>query len=285
LEGVGNFSEHGTGIAEKKSNFDIKINWQPYYLVIYIIIVIILGIGVVAGLNELRYYSGVPSSAGPGEDEDEEGLEVDYTEEDLPPMDEEEEEFDQEERRPFGTYGITTHPESSEPEPRRPRYESQKEYAPPPKPARPPPKRDFAPPKAPETLRQEGELSEEMARVQDDINRLKSQGVDTSSIDQLLRTSKKNLSDGDPTKAKQYLGYASERLKNLMAKREEAVIAIREAKEVLSGMRGSADLTIVENFLVKADSLLKEGDFREAINYAKKAKDRAQRLQRREMRL
>ncbi len=41
----------------------------------------------------------------------------------------------------------------------------------------------------------------------------------------------------------------------------------------------------MENFLVKADSLLKEGDFREAINYAKKAKDRAQRLQRREMRL
>jgi hypothetical protein len=36
VEGSGNFSEHGTGIAEKKSNFDIKINWQPYYLVIYI---------------------------------------------------------------------------------------------------------------------------------------------------------------------------------------------------------------------------------------------------------
>jgi hypothetical protein len=50
-------------------------------------------------------------------------------------------------------------------------------------------------------------------------------------------------------------------------------------------MRGSADLTIVENFLVKADSLLLDGDYREAINYAKKAKDRAQRLQRKEMRL
>ncbi len=285
VEGVGNFSEHGTGIAEKKANFDVKINWKPYYLVIYIIIIIILGIGVVAGLNELRYYSGVPSSAGLGEDEEvEEGLEVDYTEEDLPPMDEKEG-MEQEERRPFGTYGVTTQRDSLEPVPPRTRYESQKEYAPPPGPRSPPPRRDFSPPKDPETLRQEGQVGQEMAKVQEDIDRLKSQGVDTSSIDQLLRTSKKNLSEGDITKAKQYLGYASERLKNLMAKREEAVIAIREAKEVLSGMRGSADLTIVENFIVKADSLLNEGDFREAINYAKKAKDRAQRLQRKEMRL
>jgi hypothetical protein len=70
-----------------------------------------------------------------------------------------------------------------------------------------------------------------------------------------------------------------------VGKRDEALQAIKEAREVLSGMRGSADLTIVENFLVKADSLLLDGDYREAINYAKKAKDRAQRLQRKEMRL
>jgi hypothetical protein len=198
-----------------------------------------------------------------------------------------EEGLEDKERRPFGTYGVTSQPEPREPEPRRSRYDMQKEkeYVPEPSSRRPPPKREFAPPKDPETMRQEGQLKEEMARVQDDLDKVKAQGVDTSSIDQLLRTSKKNLADGDHTKAKQYLGYASERLKNLMAKREEAVIAIREAREVLSGMRGSADLTIVENFLVKADSLLKEGDFREAINYAKKAKDRAQRLQRREMRL
>ena len=124
-----------------------------------------------------------------------------------------------------------------------------------------------------------------MARVQDKLDKTKSLGVDTSNIDQLLRTAKKSLSEGDHNKSKQYLGYANERIENILSKRDEAQSAIKEAKEVLSGMRGSADLTIVENFLVKADSLFEEGDYREAINYANKAKERAVRLQRREMRL
>jgi hypothetical protein len=247
--------------------------------------VIILGIATIVGLNELRYYGGVPHINGLGEPEDEEGLE-DYPSEDLPPLDSEES-FEEEERRPFGTYGVTTQPELKEPEPTRSRLgrRKEREYVPPPAPRREPPKEEPVMAKDPETAIMERQLKDDIARVSDDLDKTKSQGVDTNNIDQLLRTAKKNLADGDHTKAKQYLGYASERLKNLMAKREEAVSAIREAKEVLSGMRGSADLTIVENFLVKADSLLKEGDFREAINYAKKAKDRAQRLQRKEMRL
>ena len=110
-------------------------------------------------------------------------------------------------------------------------------------------------------------------------------GVDTTNIDQLLKTAKRSLNENAYDKAKQYIGYANERLENLRAKRNEAQEAIKEAKEVLSGMRGTTDLTIVENFLVKADSLFEEGNYREAINYANKAKDRAIRLQRREMRL
>lgn len=285
VDGKGNFSEHGIGISEKKANFDVKINWQPYYLVIYIIIVIVLGIGTIAGLNELRYYGGVPHINGLGELEEEEGVE-EFPSEKLPPLDSDED-FEEKEERPFGTYGVTTQTEPLEPEPPKPRLGRRKEraYIPPPAPKPEPRKEEPIMATDPESARMERQLKDEIARVSDDLDKTKSQGVDTSSIDQLLRTSKKNLADGDYTKAKQYLGYASERLKNLMAKRDEAVTAIREAKEVLSGMRGSADLTIVENFLVKADSLLKEGDFREAINYAKKAKDRAQRLQRKEMRL
>ena len=287
VDGVGNFSEHGTGISEKTANFDVKINWQPYYLTIYIIIVIVLGIGVIAGFNELRYYGGARHPVGIGETEDDEEYpEEDFPSEDLPPLDAQDG-LEKGEERPFGTYGVTTEPESIEPVPPKPRRgrRKEKEYIPPPAPRRKPPKEDPVMAKDPETARLEHQLKDEIARVSDDLDKTKSQGVDTSNIDQLLRTAKKNLADGDHTKAKQYLGYATERLKNLMAKREEAVSAIREAKEVLSGMRGSADLTIVENFLVKADSLLSEGEFREAINYAKKAKDRAQRLQRKEMRL
>jgi HEPN domain-containing protein len=142
-----------------------------------------------------------------------------------------------------------------------------------------------APTKDPETLRKEDELRHELTQVKDKLDKTKSLGVDTTNIDQLLRTAKRNLSEGNHHKAKQYLGYASERIDNLMAKRDEAQRKIKDAKEVLSSMRGTADLTIVENFLVKADSLFEEGDYREAINYANKAKERAVRLQRREMRL
>jgi hypothetical protein len=287
VDGQGNFSEHGVGISEKKANFDVNINWQPYYIVIYIIIVIVLGIGTIAGLNELRYYSGAKHLDQYGEgEEDEEYPDEGYPSDELSPI-ESEEGMEVEEKRPFGTYGVTTQTESLEPEPPKPRLGRRKEraYIPPPAPAPKPRKEEPIMATDPESAGMERQLKDDIARVSDDLDKTKSQGVDTSNIDQLLRTSKKNLADGDYTKAKQYLGYASERLKNLMAKREEAVTAIREAKEVLSGMRGSADLTIVENFLVKADSLMKEGDFREAINYAKKAKDRAQRLQRKEMRL
>jgi hypothetical protein len=101
VEGAGNFSEHGTGIAEKKANFDVKINWQPYYLAIYVIIVIVLGIAVIAALNELRYYGGRPhiNHTGEGEEEDFD----DFPEDDEPSID-----LEDEEERPFGTYGVTT---------------------------------------------------------------------------------------------------------------------------------------------------------------------------------
>jgi hypothetical protein len=281
VEGRGNFSDHGTAISEKSQNFDVKINWQPYYLVIYIIIVIILAIGVISGLMELRYYGGIPHVNSYGENGEEEDYE-DYPEKDYEEYPEKKEEpsfgLEEEEKRPFGTYGVTTEPQKPIDEPLRYDRPIEREYRPPPEPK--PPRQEFAPPVDPETKRVEYELRDEIARVQDDLDKTKSQGVDTSKIDQLLRTAKKNNA-----KAKQYIGYASERLKNLTSKRDEAVSAIKEAREVLSAIRGSTDLTIVENFLVKADSLLKDGDFREAINYAKKAKDRAQRLQRKEMRL
>lgn len=287
VEGVGNFTEQGTDIAIKFFRVNVKINWQPYYLGIYIIIVIILGIAVISSMITLKYYGGVPHLTDSGE-----GAEETYDEE-YPPV---EGAFPEEEReegkRPFGTYGVTT--EAERPFEKPPHYEPKRErppdYAPERRREPAPIKREpiesvIAPPRDPETVRKEDELKDEMARVQDKLDKTKSLGVDTSNIDQLLRTAKKSLSEGDHNKSKQYLGYASERIENILSKRDEAQSAIKEAKEVLSGMRGSADMTIVENFLVKADSLFEEGDYREAINYANKAKERAVRLQRREMRL
>jgi hypothetical protein len=287
VEGEGNFSIQGTNIAIKFFRVDVKINWQPYYMGIYIIIVIILGIAVISSLITLKYYGGVPHLTDSGEgaeemyDEEYPSDEGDFPEDEL-----------EEDKRPFGTYGVTTEAEKpfKEPPHYEPRRERPSDYVPErrrePVPIEMEPKESvIAPPRDPETVRKENELKDEMARVHDKLDKTKSLGVDTSNIDQLLRTAKKSLSEGDHIKSKQYLGYASERIENILSKRDEAQSAIKEAKEVLSGMRGSADMTIVENFLVKADSLFEEGDYREAINYANKAKERAVRLQRREMRL
>ncbi|UCE38107.1 MAG: hypothetical protein JSW00_02385 [Thermoplasmata archaeon] len=285
VEGVGNFTEHGTDIAEKMLNVNVRINWQPYYLAIYVIIVIILGIAVISCMVSLKYYGGVPHLNHYGEATGEEPYEEFPEEGDFP-------EEGEEPMRPFGTYGPTAEPKESieKPLPYEPRRERAARIPPrerrePPPRREKPPERVIAPVKDPETLRKESEAREEISKAQDKLDKTKSLGVDTANIDQLLSTAKRSLSDGDVNKAKQYLGYANERIDNLMSKRDEALKAIKEAKEVLSGMRGTADMTIVENFLVKADSLFAEGDFREAINYANKAKERAVRLQKREMRL
>jgi hypothetical protein len=279
VEGIGNFSMHGTDITENMTAVKVKINWQPYYLVIYVIIAMILGIATLSSILQLKFYRGRPHL-----NDYAEGMEdIDY--EEYPEEEEFPEGAEKQAEAPFATAGVTG--ELEEPKEVRPLYKKPRE-----KPAgifpekrREPIEREAAPPKDPETIRKENELREEISRVQDKLDKTKSLGVDTTNIYQLLRTAKKSLNDRDYNKSKQYLGYANERLDNLIVKREEALKAIKEAKEILSGMRGTADLTIVENFLVKADSLLAEGDFREAINYANKAKERAVRLQRREMRL
>ncbi len=279
VEGVGNFSEHGTDIAENMTALEVDINWQPYYLVIYVIIVVILGIAVLSGVLQLKFYKGRPHL----DEYDELGEDFDYEE-----YPEEEELLIGEEReveRPFATIGVTK--EREEPKEERPPYRKPVE-----KPSRIPPERrretferEMPLSKDPDTIRKENELKDEISRVQGKLDKTKSLGVDTTNVYQLIETAKRNLSEGDHNKAKQYIGYANERIEGLMAKRDEALQAIKEAKEILSGMRGTMDLTIVENFLVKADSLMAEGNYREAINYAKKAKERAVRLQRREMRL
>ena len=277
VHGAGNFSSHGTGIAEKTIIVSVKLNWEPYYLAIYIIIVVVLGVGFLSGLFELKYYKGSPHLNDYGETP-EEGAYEEYPEE--APISEEKGE---EAERPFAPFGVT-----GEPEERKEHfaYEEGKKraFAAPPV-RREPIERERPLPKDPETLRRENELRDEMSKVQGRLGKAKSSGVDTTSIDQLVKTARKSLDEGTLDKAKQYLGYANERLDALMAKRDGALKAINEAKDILSGMRGTTDLTIVENFLVKADSLFKEGNYREATNYANKAKDRAVRLQRREMRL
>jgi hypothetical protein len=279
LGGEGDYSLHNTDISEKDANIEVEINWQPYYLVIYIIIAVILGFATISSMFELRFYGGRPVAADYGEGEEDLPYEEYPEEEGYPEMTEGEHE------RPFDTSGITTGFEEREEEP--PLYDRPREIPPviPAYERRAPIEKEFVPPKDPETLRKENELKDELAKVQDKLDKTKSMGVDTNNISQLLSTAKTSLADGDHHKAKQYLGYANDRLENLMGKRDEALKAIKEAKEILSGMRGTADLTIVENFLVKADSFLSEGNYREAINYANKAKDRAARLQRREMRL
>jgi uncharacterized membrane protein len=282
VEGIYNFSDFGTDIAEKSESVDVKINWQPYYLAIYIIIVIILGIGTFSAMVSLRYYGGVPHLNHLGEGTEDMGYD-DYPDE-TGSMEGGEEEG------PFAPFGA-----SEEKEPEDTDYydysspEERPYPPPPPPPEEAPPERDIPPPlvlsKDNETQRKEDELRDDLRRLEDRINRTKSMGVNTANIDQLLRTAKKSLGEGDLNKTRQYIGYGNERLDNLTSKRDEAENAIREAKELLSSMRGSADLTIVENFLVKADSLFSEGNFREAKNYAIKAKERAMRLQRQEMRL
>jgi len=279
VEGVGNFSLHGTDISENFVIVTVKINWQPYYLVIYVIIVIILGIATFASMLALRYYGGVPHLNHLGEGE--EGIEY----EEYPEEGELREPSELEEDRAFAAFGVS--PKYEEPEDERPLYRKPRE-----RPAIVPPVREKEAfeeeiyiSKDPEIVRRENEIKDEMARIQDKLDKIKSLGVDTTNVSQLLKTAQKNLDDGDLDKAKQYLGYANERLDGLAAKRDEAIRAIKEAKEMLSQMRGTADTTIIENFLVKADSLLAEGNFREAINYANKAKERAVRLHRREMRL
>ena len=232
---------------------------------------------------DLRYYSGVP--AGAGYDDNGEG--------DLPPEGYPDEEGSEplegkEEEggpAPFGTESFGDERKEAFSYER----EEKEMFRPPLKPE--PASHDRHPPPVAAETREprapvsDHELRDEISRVKDKLYKTKSLGVDTANIDNLLSMANRSLDAGDTDKAKQYLKYANERIDGILAKREEAVQAIREAKEVLSGMRDSADMTIVENFVVKADSLFEEGDFREAINYANKAKDRALRLQRREMRL
>lgn len=281
VEGIGEFSSFGTDVAEKTVNVDVKINWQPYYLAIYVIIIIILGIATLSAIFSLRYHGGVPHLNHLGEGTEDMAYE-DYPEE-APSS-----EGGEEGEGPFAPFGMAE--EKDVGERGYPQYEPHDDRPyPPPPPREVPPERDIPPPlvltKDPETQRKEDELRDELRRLEDRLDRTKSLGVNTTNIDQLLKTANKSLNEGDQHKAKQYIGYGNERLDNLISKRDEAFNAIREAKELLSQMRGSADLTIVENFLVKADSLFSEGDFREAKNYANKAKERAVRLQRQEMRL
>ncbi len=278
--GDGDFSNHGTSISEKFTAVNVEINWQPYYLAIFILIIIVLGVAFLSGALQLRYYKGIPHVNDYGEEAEEAGYE-DHPEEPFPE--------DEEEEKALAPFSVAEEKEGLE-EPLD--YEMREERAapmPPPRVREKPYEREvlpsMVPSKDPETLRKEDELRGEISRVEDELYKTKNLGVDTANIDQLLRTAKKSLRDGEHNKTKQYLGYANERLRNLTAKRDEALNAIKEAKEFLSGMRGTTDLTIVENFLMKADSLFEEGDYREAKNYANKAKDRAIRLQRREMRL
>ncbi len=279
--GDGSFDPHGTDIVEHSVHVEVEINWQPYYFVIFVIIMIILGVAVVASLFDLKYYSGVPTGAGyddygeggqpPEGYPDEEGSEPKIGEEGEPV--------------PFGTEGFGDERKESFSYER----EEKEMFRPPPK-SEPAPRERHLPPVAAETREprapvRDHELRDEISKVKDKLYKTKSLGVDTANIDNLLSMANRSLDAGDTDKTKQYLKYSNERIDGIMAKREEAMQAIREAKDVLSGMRDSSDMTIVENFVVKADSLFEEGDFREAINYANKAKDRALRLQRREMRL
>ncbi len=285
VEGEGNFSDFGTAITEKINNFEVEINWQPFYLVIFVIIVIILGVAVVSSFYDLRFYSGVPTGAG----YDDYG--EDYGEGEVPPKGYPEEEGPEPKKGEEG--GPAPFATESFGDERKEAFSYEREEK---EMFRPPPKTEPAPYKRqPPTVAAERreprapagdhELRDEISKVKDKLYKTKSLGVDTANIDNLLSMANRSLDAGDTDKAKQYIKYANERIDGIMVKREEALQAIMEAKEVLSGIQDSADITIVENFIVKADSLFEEGDFREAINYANKAKDRALRLQRREMRL
>jgi hypothetical protein len=100
VEGVGNFSMHGTNIAENMTTVKVKINWEPYYLIIYVIIVVILGIATLSSIFSLRFYK-----ARPHLNEYAEGMEdIDY--EEFPEEEEFPEGAEKEVEAPFAVVGI-----------------------------------------------------------------------------------------------------------------------------------------------------------------------------------
>ena len=122
-------------------------------------------------------------------------------------------------------------------------------------------------------------MKEEIASSQMEIEKAKSLGVDVTMIEQLLNKANKTYEEQNFDKTRDYLRYVDERLQNLLEKRNEAIKTIRDAREAIAEVKSTKDVTIAENFIVKANSLLDQGNYREAINYANKAKDRVKRQQ------
>jgi hypothetical protein len=259
VEGVGDFGSYGIDLESESTSFDVQIDWEPYYLAIYIVLLIILGIGVVSGISGMRYVGAAPTGSMEGEQyESMEGIQdTDYR--DVEPVIDEPLVLQPEPQPvvspspPIEEKPIEVKPQIMPLPPREPRRKPQQRVKP---------------------LSAEDNLKGKIETSQIELEKAKSLGMDVTMIEQLLDKARKTYKENDFDKTEDYLRYVSERLENLMDKRNEAIMLIRTAREAIAEVKGTTDVTIAENFLVKASSLLEQGNYREAINYANKAKDR-----------
>lgn len=138
-----------------------------------------------------------------------------------------------------------------------------------------------APPEPLDLLREscgDSEIDSRACEVVKNIQRARALGVDTTMIEQLLSKAKRSMAEKELDKARNYLKYTEDRVANIMERRREAEIAIEGARGSVAKLKGSGDTTVVENFLIRAQTLFEQGDFRESTSYAHKAEERAKRL-------
>jgi hypothetical protein len=117
---------------------------------------------------------------------------------------------------------------------------------------------------------------EALKNAEKDLEEARSQGIDVLIIEKMLREAKEDFKNREFEKAINGSRYVKERVESLMGKQKEATEAIREAKSILSSLKWEdVDLSTPRNFVTRAETALKNGEYVSAITYAKKAKNRA----------
>ncbi len=117
---------------------------------------------------------------------------------------------------------------------------------------------------------------EALHTAEKELEDARDQGIDVLIIEKMLREAKEDFKNREFEKAVNGSRYVKERVESLMAKQKEATEAIREAKSILSSLKWEdVDLSTPRNFVTRAETALKNGEYVSAITYAKKAKNRA----------
>lgn len=108
------------------------------------------------------------------------------------------------------------------------------------------------------------------------LEKARAQGIDVMIIEKRLREAKSDLRKKEYVTAVEAAKYVTDRVKDLMRKREEAADSILDAKTILDTLKWEdIDLSTPRSFLTRSESALKKGDYLESKKYAEKAKTRA----------